>query len=723
MKVVELFSGIGGFRIACDELGLKTVWANDLNSKASKVYIDNFGIEEHVEGDLQDYIDDVPDHELLTAGFPCQPFSSAGKKLGIEDARGTLFEKIVSVLEKKKPKYFVLENVKRLLSMDRGDHFATILLALSNLGYFIEWRLLNAVDFGLPQNRERIVITGHLNRKVSSHLCTKKDLDYLTEKQRMNLTDIDAWKDIENHSTKFLNWGVALDGKFYQAKLEGFSEKKPAVKLESVLEKNPDKSFFFTEDTKKRITNSVEVNRFFNGVEILYNQKGGARMGYSIFGASGVAPTLTCTTSRHYERYKIGDEFRRLTNIEYARIQGFPDNHCQLVSRYSQYPLYGNAVPPQMVKWVIDRLINGKNLDLRSGNVQDNTEESTMATSAELREKVKNSLPEVVDKLNGYLRGENVSEIKDILQRVGRGGKLPHWYELLVNGRSMPNLDGKTIGSVIEMTLLGVLEKHTLAEFDIPPLAVNPAKGVDIPLLDLGVKSPSENFCTSEPFFSAYERLLGNESDAIVLLTDYQTAKKNPPPVKIQIIKAAYMTGSQIADRTLCSIALKNRQRLFDENQALCKKMFQFLCHLNQQDWRAKALLSLVDILYDDDQAINNRIDELKTHFDKKVAADIKKGVEPIAIDEFNKVNIIKISNTKVSAIINACNDWVIDIHKDFARPPNDNEWQRFLRSPLDGQIGLSFALQWRYNFGNLFNALPLFESITERQTELNFSS
>jgi DNA (cytosine-5)-methyltransferase 1 len=368
MKVVELFSGIGGFRIACDELGLKTVWANDLNSKASNVYVDNFGIKEHVEGDLQDHIDNVPDHELLTAGFPCQPFSSAGKKLGIEDARGTLFEKIVSVLEKKKPKYFVLENVKRLLSMDRGDHFATILLALSNLGYFIEWRLLNAVDFGLPQNRERIVITGHLNRKVSSHLCTKKDLDYLTEKQRINLTDIDAWKDIENHSTKFLNWGVALDGKFYQAKLEGFSEKKPAVKLESVLEKNPDKSFFFTEDTKKRIINSVEVNRFFNGVEILYNQKGGARMGYSIFGASGVAPTLTCTTSRHYERYKIGDEFRRLTNIEYARIQGFPDNHCQLVSRYSQYPLYGNAVPPQMVKWVIDRLINGKNLDLRSGN-------------------------------------------------------------------------------------------------------------------------------------------------------------------------------------------------------------------------------------------------------------------------------------------------------------------------------------------------------------------
>lgn len=330
-----------------------------------------------------------------------------------------------------------------------------------------------------------------------------------------------------------------------------------------------------------------------------------------------------------------------------------------------------------------------------------------MTSSQELRLKVKNSLPEVVEKLNEYLRGINVEEIKDILQRVGRGGKLPHWYQLLASGQSMPNLDGKTIGSVIEMTLLGVLEKHTLADFDIPPLEVNPAKGVDIPFLDLGVKSPSENFCTSEPFFSAYERLLGNESDAIILLTDYQTAKKNPPPVRIQIIKAAYMSGSEIADRNLCAIALKNRERLFDENQALCKKMFQFLCHINQQDWRAKALLSLVDILYEGDELINKKIDELKNHFNKKVKDDLKKGLEAISVEELNKIEEIKGSNTKVSAIINACSDWVIDNHKDFARLPNDNEWQRFLKSPLDGKIGLSFALQWRYNFGNLFGLLP----------------
>ncbi|HIE02323.1 MAG TPA: hypothetical protein EYP59_18915 [Thiotrichaceae bacterium] len=331
-----------------------------------------------------------------------------------------------------------------------------------------------------------------------------------------------------------------------------------------------------------------------------------------------------------------------------------------------------------------------------------------MISSQELRDKVKDSLFEIVSKLNEYLRGENVQEIKTVLERVGRGGKLPHWYGLLESGQSMPNLDGKTIGSVIEMTLLGVLEKHTLKDFNIPPLEINPAKGVDIPLLELGVKSPSENFCTSEPFFSAYERLLGNENDAIVLLTDYQTAKKNPPPVRIQIIKSAYMKGSEIADRNLCAIALKNRQRLYDENVALCKKMIQFLCYINQQDWRAKALLQLVDILYEGEAVINAKIDELEVHFNNKIKADIKKGIEPISKTELDKIQLLKDSNTKVSSIINACSDWVIDNHKDFARLSNDNEWQRFLRSPLDGKIGLSFALQWRYNFGNLFKALPI---------------
>ena len=143
MKAVELFAGIGGFRIACDRLGIDTVWANDIDGLAAQVYKNNFKKGIFKEGDITENIPSIPDHDLLTAGFPCQPFSSAGKKLGTEDIRGTLFEKIVQVLILKKPKYFVLENVKRLLSMDNGEHFSTILEALSKIGYLIEWRLLN----------------------------------------------------------------------------------------------------------------------------------------------------------------------------------------------------------------------------------------------------------------------------------------------------------------------------------------------------------------------------------------------------------------------------------------------------------------------------------------------------------------------------------------------------------------------------------------------------
>ena len=334
-----------------------------------------------------------------------------------------------------------------------------------------------------------------------------------------------------------------------------------------------------------------------------------------------------------------------------------------------------------------------------------------MTSSAQLRAKVKSSLPEIVSQLNCYLRGENVIEIKDILQRVGRGAKLPHWYHLLETG-DMPNLDGKTVGSVIEMTLLAVLEKYTLAEFNIPPLEINPAKGVDIPALELGVKSPSENYCTSEPFFSAYERLLGNESDALILLTDYQTAKKTKNAFRIKIIKASYLKGSEIADRGLCKIAKKNKERLYKESEALCKKMMQFLSYINQQDWRAKQLLRLVDNLFSGDREIDNIIEKIQKDYKTKFISAQAKQVEPIAKSELEKILKIKESNTKVETIINACSDWVIDSHKDFARLPNDNEWQRFLKSELDGKIGLSFALQWRYNFGNLFKNTDLLEIV-----------
>ncbi len=363
LKAIELFCGIGGFRIACDNLGINTVWANDIDDKAGKIYSSNFGSNEFVQGDINELIDEIPDHDLLTGGFPCQPFSSAGKKKGIEDSRGTLFRVVVEVLKLKKPKYFVLENVRRLLSMQSGSHFATVINELSELDYSIEWRVIRASDLGLPQHRERIFIVGqqHSSTEPQIKLASPNELSSLLEKNYFSLSNSGRWKDIAVHEKRFSNWGLAIKGKFFDYNLETFEGKKELPKFSDLLQKSVSDKFDFTENTLERIKESTFVNRNFNGVQILYNQKGGARMGYTVFGVKGIAPTLTATASRHYERYKINGNYRRLTNVEYARLQGFSDDHCQEVSQYNQYSLFGNAVPPVMAEWVINSLISSEN--------------------------------------------------------------------------------------------------------------------------------------------------------------------------------------------------------------------------------------------------------------------------------------------------------------------------------------------------------------------------
>jgi DNA (cytosine-5)-methyltransferase 1 len=308
MRTVELFAGIGGFRIAADRCGFETVWANDTNQKACAVYRNRFGPDSILEGDIHSLAHTIPAHDLLTAGFPCQPFSSAGKKNGTRDPRGTLFQVIVDVLRVHRPTWFVLENVKRLLTMERGAHFDTILSSLTALGYKVEWRLLNATSFGLPQNRQRVILVGSRDARC----------------------------------------GVFVDP----------PQATTCPRLADVLETYVPGEFDFTEATLRWLPNNEPVNRFVDGVEILSNQEGGRRMGYTIFGINGVAPTLTATTSRHYERYKVGDRYRRLTNVEYARLQGFPDDHCSAASVYDQYALFGNAVPPPLIEWVFQRILD-----------------------------------------------------------------------------------------------------------------------------------------------------------------------------------------------------------------------------------------------------------------------------------------------------------------------------------------------------------------------------
>ncbi len=196
IRVVELFAGIGGFRYGlekvrcreqkilhngiCSDLVCKgkqelkqdrerqgsqfhCVWANEIDKYACQIYRKNFGEGELYEGDIRTVrSENIPKADMLVAGFPCQAFSIAGKRKGFEDTRGTLFYEIARIARANRYKTLLLENVYGLLSHEGGDTFATILRVLDEVGYDVEWQVLNSKNFGVPQNRERVFIIGHL---------------------------------------------------------------------------------------------------------------------------------------------------------------------------------------------------------------------------------------------------------------------------------------------------------------------------------------------------------------------------------------------------------------------------------------------------------------------------------------------------------------------------------------------------------------------------------
>lgn len=161
---IDLFAGIGGFRIAFNNEGFKCVFSSEINKHCQEVYLNNYN--ELPYGDITKInCKDIPDFDVLTGGFPCQPFSICGKRKGFEDTRGTLFFNICNIIKEKQPKVVVLENVKHLIHHDNGNTFKIIIESLEELGYFVQYKILNAKDFGIPQNRERIIIVASRNKR------------------------------------------------------------------------------------------------------------------------------------------------------------------------------------------------------------------------------------------------------------------------------------------------------------------------------------------------------------------------------------------------------------------------------------------------------------------------------------------------------------------------------------------------------------------------------
>ena len=235
MKFIDLFSGIGGFRLALEKLNHKCVFSADNDKYACDTYHKNF--KEYPFIDIKKLsAKKIPNHDILCAGFPCQPFSIAGERRGFDDTRGTLFFDIVRILKEKKPKIFILENVKGLVNHDKGRTFKKIINILSkkvngkinkskreNLGYNVFWQVLNSYDFNAPQNRERVFIIGfknqNINFKFPKNIKLKINLNNLINKKPKKIRRISKlskgyiYKHLKKHQNykkiKDLNYLVA----------------------------------------------------------------------------------------------------------------------------------------------------------------------------------------------------------------------------------------------------------------------------------------------------------------------------------------------------------------------------------------------------------------------------------------------------------------------------------------------------------------------------------
>lgn len=313
LKFIDLFAGIGGFRLGFEKAGYACVFSSEIDKNCQAVYESNFG--EKPFGDVtQINTEDLPDFDVLVAGFPCQPFSIAGNKLGFEDTRGTLFFDICRVIEAKSPKVVVLENVKHLIHHDNGNTFKTIIQSLEDMGYAVSYKLLNAKDFGVPQNRERVIIIGVQGQAF--------DFEKLPKFQEVKLKD-------------FLD----KSGEFeYLAPTEY-----------TILEK------YTTQKSGLIFIGYRNKNKWKTGIRLGSEHLSRAhRQSDRIYSVEGTHPTLPSqeTSGRFFIYLPEEDKVRKLTLNECYRIMGFPDDFKRSDKLTHQYRQVGNSVCIPMVEQI-----------------------------------------------------------------------------------------------------------------------------------------------------------------------------------------------------------------------------------------------------------------------------------------------------------------------------------------------------------------------------------
>jgi DNA (cytosine-5)-methyltransferase 1 len=294
LRYVDLFCGIGGFHQAGDALGMECVFACDIDEEARNAYEHNYGIKPKgdITGIRSKYI---PDHDILFSGFPCQPFSIIGSREGFADARGTLFFEIARILKDKSPRAFVLENVKQLATHDKGKTLERILEILRELGYQVDYKIFNALNFGLPQKRERVLIVGFRDEIAG------------------------------------FNWDKI--------------KKVPMTPLAEILEKNPDEKYFVSE----RIKRSRQAAHTPKITPSIWHENKSGNIASHPFSCA-----LRAGASYNY---LLVDGERRLTAREMLRLQGFPDTFEIVCNESQTRKQAGNAVPVPMVKAVLEEVV------------------------------------------------------------------------------------------------------------------------------------------------------------------------------------------------------------------------------------------------------------------------------------------------------------------------------------------------------------------------------
>lgn len=387
MKYFSMFSGIGGFDLALNRQGHQCVGYSEINEYSIKIYKKNFGDEAKNYGDATKIdADTLPDFDLLCGGFPCQAFSIAGKRRGFEDTRGTLFFDIARIIKVKRPSAILLENVKGLLSHDEGRTFGTIITTLDELGYDIQWMVLNSKFFGVPQNRERVFIIGNLRGLTRPEILPFARISGETKEL------VYAQKSDREIARVYSAEGIAPT---LHLKSGGWQEPKIATMLNQIATKRsfetPKEINQFLRLNKREYTLSeiaerinlpkTQVEHYFRvdgsraipspdiwirlkailefddsydrQVTEIYEKEIEFEQTRRVYDTNHPSPTLNATQEPKIQSDDMS--IRRLTPIECERLQGFPDDWTEGVSDTRRYNQLGNAVTVNVVEAILKK--------------------------------------------------------------------------------------------------------------------------------------------------------------------------------------------------------------------------------------------------------------------------------------------------------------------------------------------------------------------------------